>query len=617
MGDRRDRRSYPPTPGSADSTDAKPVTHHRGPGLAATPLQIEQALFAKSFRDYIPAAWPAYLPSRPFVPNWHIDAIADHLQAVADRQITKLVISIPPRKGKSSLTTVLWPTWVWTRLPGVRFVCGAYKLGLAIRDAVWSRRLIESIWYRERWGHVFSLTSDQNTKGLYENDRDGRRLTASVEAGTTGEGGDVLVMDDPLDIKQADSLAYRVSANDYHDQVWCSRLDPPRPGYPRAMVLIAQRTNEDDVSGHVLAEGGWEHLCLPEAYEAPPMVEVTCLGFRDPRTEEGEPIWPAQQSRADIEIIKARGAYKFATIYQQRPAPLEGGIFKRHWWRFWVPRCTCGRASPEEAHSSGCPADLPRVHLGKHTFVQEELPETFVAHAQSWDMNFRGEDDGDIDPGSSRVSGGVWSLSGAQFYLRERVNAVMGFLTAVATVSEVSQRWPQVRDKLVEAKANGPAVMATLRRKVGGFIPVSPIHSKLTRATSALNEDDRTARAISMQGIAEAGDVYLPHPALDPSIWDYIEEHALFPNGPHDDDVDMTSQVLKHLEPRIWQAAEAAQMEAAKFGGAAGPPLTTQEILRRQREKWLTEEAGRAKMTPKAKLRRRTRAGKLVGGGGW
>lgn len=580
-----------------------------------TLAQIDSVLLPQSFARYIPAVWRVYSP-KPFLNNWHVGALAEHLEAVAHRQITKLIISISPRVGKSSIVSVLWPTWMWTWAPLTRFLTGSYKLSLAQRDANWSRRLLASRFYQDRWGltsaaPVFALTSDQNTKSLYENDKGGRRLIAGVEAGTTGEGGDILSMDDPLDIEAAMSLATREHAWDYTDNVWRSRLDPPGADKkPGAMVVTAQRTHEDDVTGHLLREGGWEHLCIAEEHEVPPMVEVTSIGWRDPRQAEGDLLWPERRGKGDVGVLK-RNPYKWATLYQQRPAPLEGGIIKRHWWRFWIPRCTCPTHDVEEGHARGCPSDLPVVRLGKHSYIQSPLPDHFNEYLQSWDMNFKGDDDGQTDPGRSRVCGGVWARGEAQFYLLDCVCEEWGFNDTEAQVVELSYKWPQARKKLVEDKANGPAIMARLKRKIGGFVAVTPRHSKLARVvTAATTDDDRKARALSMEGAVLAGDVYLPHPALAPWVWDHIEEHALFPNGPHDDRVDMTSQALADMGQRVYREAAADHYEAMKVG-PEGPPMTTHEIFRRQFQNDLKQEREGSRMTPKSRRERYLRIGRV------
>src|SRR3954462_10814948 len=117
----------------------------RKPEFSRARLKAEKA--RRRFREFVSLAWATVEPARPFLANWHIDAIADHLQAVADGQITRLVINIPPGHAKSLLVSVLWPAWMWIRDPKWRALFASYAPELAIRDSVRCRSLIESEWY--------------------------------------------------------------------------------------------------------------------------------------------------------------------------------------------------------------------------------------------------------------------------------------------------------------------------------------------------------------------------------------------------------------------------------------------------------------------------------------
>lgn len=148
---------------------------------------------------FLQKAW-RYIDPSQFVPGWPLEAVAEHLQAVCDGEIRRLLINIPPRMSKSSLCSVAFPAWVWaqrnespTSGPSVQFLTASYAQQLSLRDSVKCRRLIESPWYQRLWGERFKLTSDQNTKGRFENDRKGARLTTSVDSSTTGEGGSCFV----------------------------------------------------------------------------------------------------------------------------------------------------------------------------------------------------------------------------------------------------------------------------------------------------------------------------------------------------------------------------------------------------------------------------------------
>lgn len=159
----------------------------RRPGLLD---EIDAELATRSLAAFVRLAWAIIEPSTPFVPGWHIDAIIEHMEAVSRWQIRNLLINVPPRHMKSLLVSVLWPAWEWICWPERRWLFSSYGAQLSVRDSVKCRRLIESLWYQQRWADRFALTSDQNTKGRFDNDRSGYRLSTSVSGAATGEGGD-------------------------------------------------------------------------------------------------------------------------------------------------------------------------------------------------------------------------------------------------------------------------------------------------------------------------------------------------------------------------------------------------------------------------------------------
>lgn len=151
-----------------------------------------------SLIDFVRDGW-RYIDPVPFVDNWHLEAIAEHLQAVTDGDIRRLLINVPPRTSKSSLVSVAWPAWTWAQSdispssgPQVQFLFASYAQSLSLRDSVKTRRLLESPWYQEKWGRRFTLTGDQNTKIRYDNDKGGYRLATSVGGALTGEGGQII-----------------------------------------------------------------------------------------------------------------------------------------------------------------------------------------------------------------------------------------------------------------------------------------------------------------------------------------------------------------------------------------------------------------------------------------
>jgi predicted phage terminase large subunit-like protein len=303
-------------------------------------LDLDRADFEESLYEFLKAAW-AYIDPSPWTDGWHIDAIAEHLQAVVDGQIKRLIINVPPRHGKSILTSVAFPAWTWTQSertatsgPGVPFLYASYNDKLSLRDSVKCRRLIESSWYQERWGARFSLTSDQNTKSRFTNDQGGERLITSIGAGVTGEGGNIIVIDDPNAANEVSSEATTEATLDWWDTVMPTRLNDMRTG---AYVIIQQRLGETDLTGHILEKnvGEWTHLCLPARFEKN-RAFVTSIGWRDPRVEEGDLLWPERFDDEKLKLLeRTMGPYIAAGQLQQRPEPAGGGVIKREWWKLW------------------------------------------------------------------------------------------------------------------------------------------------------------------------------------------------------------------------------------------------------------------------------------------
>lgn len=472
---------------------------------------IEAELASRHLAEFIPSAWHAIEPFTTYRPSWHIAAICEHLEAVVSGQIRNLLINMPPRMMKSLTVSVFFPAWLWITRPWTRFLYSSYSQDLATDHSLATRRVIESDWYQERWADRFAMAGDQNLKTRFENDHRGARIATSVGGTATGKGGDIVVVDDPHNVLQAESDAIRESTLLWWDRTMSTRLNDPKHG---AKIIVMQRVHERDLSGHVLAQGGYEHLALPMEYE--PTTHATGIGWRDPRTEPGELLAPGRFGPQQVADAKVRlGSYAYAGQHQQRPAPAAGGIVKRDWWRSY----------------RAIPADMDD-------------------YLQSWDMTFRETDSG------SYVVGQVWGKRGAERYLLDQVRARMDFPTAVQAVRNLTAKWPQATAKLVENKANGPAIVSSLRGQISGMIEVEPEGGKIARAN-----------AVAPQ--IEAGNVYLPDPTMAPWVGDYVEEFAAFPNGAHDDQVDATTQALVRWAPATQPSyVEPVAMESVSTWGA-------------------------------------------------
>jgi phage terminase large subunit-like protein len=291
----------------------------------------------RSLRAFVRSAWGVLEPGRPLTWNWHMDALIEHLQAVMDGQITRLVINIAPGHTKSTIVSDCFTAWCWTRRPELRMLCASTDLQLALRDNRNTRFLIESDWYRACYGRdfklnttTFDMSEDQNMKSFFENDRKGYRLGMSVGAKGIGRRGDLLLIDDPHDPREGDKG--RIEVLEWYRQTWVSRLNDQEHG---PMIIVGQRIHDEDLCGLVLKQGGWEHLCLPEEYE-PARRCTTSIGWCDPRDQEGELLWPEKFGPSVIDTLKkSHGALGYAAQYQQSPIPTSGGQFKEEWLRYF------------------------------------------------------------------------------------------------------------------------------------------------------------------------------------------------------------------------------------------------------------------------------------------
>lgn len=249
---------------------------------------IEAELMTRSLHAYMKGMWHIVEPGRPFDDNWHIGAMCEVLEAVTRFELRTVIINVPPRSTKSLTVCVAWPTWVWTQETmnaelarrrsieqrrfltpqlgaSARWLCTSHDADLATRDAVHGRRVIESDWYQRRWGHLFTIMSDQNAKEHYENDKTGYRITETVGGSVIGKGGDFRVIDDPHKTDTQEGEGVREKKLMWLREEFSTRyIDPNK----NAIVLIMQRLHERDMAGYMLAEGWADyHLCVPMRFE--------------------------------------------------------------------------------------------------------------------------------------------------------------------------------------------------------------------------------------------------------------------------------------------------------------------------------------------------------------
>jgi predicted phage terminase large subunit-like protein len=284
----------------------------------------------ESFETFSREAWHVIEPGTPLLWNWHLTVLCQHLQAVYTREITRLLIGIAPGHAKSTFISVLFPVWCWVNDPYSRWLCASHSIDLAIRDNGSRRRLIESDWFQERYGHVFSLAKDQNMKSFYQNDKKGYMVAMGVKGSGTGKRASHLLIDDPHNAMEGE--ADRKAVIEWFGKTWMSRINDQETG---PMIVVGQRLHADDLSAHILKLGGWEHLCLPEEFE-PARKSFTKIGWEDPRTKEGELLWPEKFPQSVLDTLKrSLGSINYAAQFQQSPVPSGGSQFNKKWFRYY------------------------------------------------------------------------------------------------------------------------------------------------------------------------------------------------------------------------------------------------------------------------------------------
>lgn len=532
--------------------------------------EIEADQCRRSLSYFVRTAWRSLMPGIPLHWNWHLEEMCNHVQGMLEEWINKqrnpayelraqnLAMNCPPRSLKSTIVSVCAPAWMWLQWPSFKFLFVSANPSVKNRDAHACANLIQKDWYtsvratlaeqwpqgsEERKRYEWTITRDGVEQ--FENSAGGIRMATSFAATITGIGADGIFIDDPNDTKKVMAEAERAKINDTWDLALCNRVN----SYTDSIrVMIMQRCHEMDLTGHwheSMPDELTVYLAMPLEYDADMAFEAqeeSPFGYHDPRKVPGEVIHGARFTQVVIEAERKRlGPYGFAGQMNQKPVPLEGGAFKRAWWRFchvespdpwhhpmvgtmlegqWQKKVDGARFIAKKGNGAvnrpmGCDMDVASKPIPFLDALIITVDATFGALKET----------------SSRVGLLAVGIHGADRYVLEDRTLARNFVETCAAIRDLKKAFPSVSTILIERKANGQAVIDTMNSEIGGLTAIDDNSNWMVRANAMLP-------------YVASGNWYL----LDGAPWltAYVSEFAMFPNGAHDDRIDSSSQLSNY-----------------------------------------------------------------------
>lgn len=470
-------------------------------------VAVERELCKRSLAHFAKRAWHILEPATPLKWGWALDAICEHLEAVTNGEIHRLLMNVPPGTMKSLLTGVIWPAWEWgpREMPEMRFVGTAHEETLAIRDSRRCRDLIKSDWYQKLWPLEFAR--DLDGKREFGNTKKGFRQARAFTS-MTGVRGDRVILDDPISADNANSLAKLEEARIAFTETLPTRINSDKS----AIIVVMQRLNEKDTSGVILEMGlPYVHLCIPMRFESARRC-VTSIGWVDPRTEEGELMFPERFSEQQVkELETTLGSYGTAGQLQQRPAPRGGGIIKESWYRYYTV--------------------LPQLEWRVITVdtAQKVEQQNDYSVLQCWGRSTTGQAVL-LDQVRGKWEAPDLVVQARAFWNKHKDNKL-----------------PKLRKMLVEDKVSGTGLIQTLRREGVAIKAVQRNKDKISRGHDAAP-------------FIESGNVLLPEDA--PYLSDFLAESSTFPGGAHDDQLDPMFDAINEVQAAPAEPVEQPEPEA-------------------------------------------------------
>ena len=457
--------------------------------LNLTKLKAE--LYRKSFYEFSLEAFKTLHNGQELNYNWHIEYICDKLQLEAERIVRgekrnkHILINVPPRTLKSELVNVFFSVYCWVLDDSIQFLSSSYSSSLSITLSTQARRVIESDWFRLHFPDVV-LSKDENTKSRFTTPKGGLRYSTSTGGTVTGMGGDIIVIDDPQNPQLARSEVERENANRFFNETLRSRLNDPEVG---VFIVVMQRLHENDLTGMLLAKepNEWDHTCLPAE------VSDNVIPYELSANYVDGLLFPKRLSQAVLNSFKTGlGAYGYSGQYSQLPSPSDGGILKGDWFNII-------KSFPLDANNK--PVNLKwDFYLDTAYTNKQENDATALMCAAFHDNELY-----------------IKEVKAVRLEFPELIKEIQHF-ASVNGYSNSSRIY-------VEPKASGKSIVQMLRKSTGLNIMEDkpPTQDKISRVT-AVSPFIESRRVNLLDGRY---------------INDFLNELKAFPNGAHDDQVDV------------------------------------------------------------------------------
>ncbi len=387
--------------------------------------RLLQAVLRNHFTSFTAKAFHTVSPGIPYLHNWHIETISEKLNQVIEGKITRLIINIPPRYLKSICVTVAWPAWLLGQNPAIKIMTASYSQALSNKHSQDCRLIINSQWYQDLFPWT-RIAKGENQKFKFVTTKRGFRFSTSTGGTATGEGGDILIIDDPQNPNKINSKKYRENTIEWFEQTFVSRLNNKKTG---SIVIVMQRLHEEDLSGYLLKHKSkqWELLKIPAILDQ----------------DTGLTLHPEREDLTSLLKLKAElGEYNFSAQYQQEPIPSKGTMLQKAWLKYY----------------------------------SNEQKLEFNQIIQSWDTAIKAKDEHDYSVGITL------GINENGYYLLDLVRTKVEFPALLSLVQNFANKWrPQTI--LVEDKASGQSLIQSLKLKTP-IIAIKPKFDKITRFAS-------------------------------------------------------------------------------------------------------------------------------------